>query len=339
MTSSSPPLEPDPGSGASWPQASRPGSFGPDWASSAGPPPSRGEGTPVVSVGERAAAYDANAPVQGTTVPKPANSGQGSFLRELPVLVLIAVVLALLIKTFLIQAFFIPSGSMEQTLHIHDRVLVNKVVYHLRDPHRGEIVVFDTKGTGFEGQGGDFAPCPPAGMVVDAVRSVQRFLGVGACGDTDFIKRVVGVPGDTVQCCDPQGRVQVNGHPLNEAYVYQDNHEPFCAAPPGSLRPAALGEQCGVGAKPVALPAGMYWVMGDHRGDSSDSRPNGFVPGTKIVGRAFVRVWPVNRIAILHVPSTFQHAQALGGQIAGTPLLAAPVLLLPLVIWRRRKRG
>ncbi|HEV7207189.1 MAG TPA: signal peptidase I [Mycobacteriales bacterium] len=298
-----------------------------------------GDGAPIVSVGERAPAYDAGAPAGGGTVPKQTKSGQGSFLRELPILVLIAVVLALLIKTFLIQAFFIPSGSMEQTLHIHDRVLVNKVVYHLRDPHRGEIVVFDTKGTGFQGQGGDFAPCPPSNLAVNALRSVQRFLGVGACGDTDFIKRVIAVPGDTVRCCDAQGRVLVNGHALNETYVYQDNHEPFCAAPPGSIRPAALGDQCGVGAKPITLPAGMYWVMGDHRGDSSDSRPNGFVPGNKIVGRAFIRVWPVSRIALLHVPSTFQRAQALGLQAAGTPLIATPLLLVPLVGWRRRRRG
>lgn len=277
-------------------------------------------------------------PVETGPAGEGSSSGHGSFVRELPVLVLIAVVLALLIKTFLVQAFFIPSGSMLQTLQINDRVLVNKVLYHTRDPHRGEIVVFDTKGTGFEGQGGDFAPCPPANAVVGGLRAVQRFLGVGACGDTDFIKRVIAVPGDSVQCCDPQGRVVVNGHPLDEPYVYADNHEPFCASPPGSLRPAALGDQCAAGAAPVRLPPGMFWVMGDHRGDSSDSRPNGFVPGDKIVGRAFLRVWPVRRVGVLHVPATFQHAQAVALAAAGSPVLAAPLLLVPLAAARRASR-
>lgn len=302
------------------------------------PQPAEPPRQPVVQVGERPGGYQPQPATEPVVPTGGKGKGQGSFWRELPILVLIAVVLALLIKSFLIQAFFIPSGSMEQTLHVHDRVLVNKVLYHLRDPHRGEIVVFDTKGTGFEGQGSDFAPCPPSNPVVNAVRDVQRFLGVGACGDTDFIKRVIAVPGDTVQCCDQAGRVVVNGKSLNETYVYLDNHEPFCAAPAGSIRPAALDGACGPGAAPVKVPAGMYWVMGDHRSDSSDSRPNGFVPRSKIVGRAFVRVWPISRIGLLRVPATFQHAAALGLHAAGTPALSTPLLVLPLAALRLRRR-
>jgi signal peptidase I len=248
-------------------------------------------------------------------------------------------VLALLIKTFLVQAFYIPSASMEQTLQVNDRVLVNKVVYHLRDPHRGEIVVFDTKGTGFEGQGNDFNPCPKASGIVNAARAVQRFFGVGGCGDSDFIKRVIAVPGDTVQCCNAKNQVLVNGKPLTEKYLYQDNHQAFCAAPPGALRPAVTDSQCGADAKPVVVTKGNYWVMGDHRDDSDDSRPNGFVPGSKIVGRAFVRVWPVSRWGFLSVPKTTTAALSIGA----TPLVSAPLLLIPLaggrLRWRHRRRA
>lgn len=258
---------------------------------------------------------------------------KGSFLREVPVLVAVAIVLALLIKTLLVQSFYIPSGSMEQTLKVNDRLLVNKVVYHLRGPHRGEIVVFDTKGTGFEGKGDDFHPCPPASSTVHALRAVQRFVGVSTCGDTDFIKRVIAVPGDTVQCCTNKGQVIVNGKPLTEKYLYEDNHEPFCAAPPGSPEPALLDSACGPDSRPIVVTKGNYWVMGDHRSDSSDSRPNGFVPGKKIVGRALVRVWPVTRWGFLSVPNTTTAALSVGA----TPLVSAPLLFLPLIGWRRRR--
>jgi signal peptidase I len=306
------------------------------------PPPESGAaeaGAPgsetVIPVGDRAQPYNAQQPAANGLPNR--HLKKGSFLRELPVLVLVAVVLALLIKTFFVQAFYIPSGSMEQTLHINDRVLVNKVVYHLRDPHRGEIVVFDTKDTNFEGKGDDYNPCPKANGLVNAVRSVQRFIGVGGCGDTDFIKRVIAVPGDTVQCCSVKGQVIVNGKPLTEKYVYQDNQEKFCASPPGSLLPDVTDSACGADAKPVVVTKGNYWVMGDHRSSSDDSRPNGFVPGKKIVGRAFVRVWPISRWGFLSVPKTATAALSIGA----APVLSAPMLLVPIVggrwRWRRRR--
>ncbi|ONH31229.1 signal peptidase I [Pseudofrankia asymbiotica] len=208
--------------------------------------------------------------------------GRGSFLRELPVLVLIAFVLALLIKALLVQAFWIPSESMERTLLINDRVLVNKVVYHFRDVHRGDIVVFNGDGTGFQSHESVIAP--PSNGFSRFVRGTQNLLGLGAPSDKDFIKRVIGVGGDTVSCCDSDGRIMVNGKALDEPYVFENDFQPFA---------------------PVKVPDGRLWVMGDHRGASSDSRANGTIPTSAVVGRAFVRVWPLNRFGFLTVPGTF----------------------------------
>ncbi|WP_235486863.1 signal peptidase I, partial [Frankia sp. AvcI1] len=212
----------------------------------------------------------ADEPGTGRRVGRPGSGvrGRGSFLRELPVLVLVAFLLALLIKALLVQAFWIPSESMERTLLVDDRVLVNKVVYHFRDVHRGEIVVFNGKGTGFDHQ--ESIVPKPTNVVSKFVRGAQNLLGLGAPSETDFIKRVIGVGGDTVACCDAEGRVTVNGHPLDEPYVYQNDYQRF---------------------GPVKVPAGYLWVMGDHRGASSDARQNGPIPKDKVVGRAFVRVW------------------------------------------------
>ncbi|WP_239310640.1 MULTISPECIES: signal peptidase I [unclassified Frankia] len=225
--------------------------------------------------------------------------GRGSFARELPVLILVAFLLALVIKAFLVQAFWIPTVSMERTLLVNDRVLVNKLVYRFRDVHRGEIVVFNGDGTGFERA--ETLIDPPSNVVSRAVRAVQGVFGLGAPSDKDFIKRVIGVAGDTVACCDSQGRVTVNDKPLDEPYVYENS-------PAGSGREFA----------PVKVPAGELWVMGDHRSESSDSRVNGTIPESKVVGRAFVRVWPLGRMAILSPPNIFATA-------TGLPAASLPV--------------
>jgi signal peptidase I len=185
-----------------------------------------------------------------------------SFWIELPILVVVAVLVAVVVRTFLVQTFFIPSESMEKTLLIDDRVLVNKVVYELRDPARGEVVVFE----------------PPAEW------------GAGP-GKDDYIKRVVGIGGDRVVCCDAQGRITVNGYPLKEDYLYPGNkpsETPFS----------------------VTVPKGRLFVMGDHRDHSADSRVHlnfhdGTVPLTRVVGRAFVIFWPVGRLDPLSAPSAF----------------------------------
>lgn len=220
--------------------------------------------------------------------------------REVPLLVVIALTLALLVKTFLVQAFFIPSGSMETTLHgcpgcNGDRVLVNKVVYQVRDVRRGEIVVFNGAGS--------FQPEVevevPSGVLQRTARGASRLLGLGAPGEKDFIKRVIGLPGDRVACCS-NGRVTVQPKgsdvaiELDEPYLFEDNRRPFCEA--------GTDSECAPGAPGRLVPEGQLWVMGDHRGESSDSRDNGTVPIDKVIGRAFVVVWPPTRVKSLPVP-------------------------------------
>jgi signal peptidase I len=232
--------------------------------------------------------------------------------QELPVLLVVAILLALLLKAFVVQAFYIPSGSMERTLLIQDRVLVNKVIYRFRDIHRGEIVVFNGGGTGFT-QSESVIP-PPTNAIGKASRSVQRVFGL-APGERDFVKRVIGVGGDTVACCDAQGRVTVNGVPLDEPYVFENN---------------ALDE--GRTFAPFKVPEGQLWVMGDHRGDSGDSRLHGPIPTDRVIGRAFVRVWPLSRFGRLPVPQTFADDRVASGALLG--FVAVPALL-PLA--RRRR--
>lgn len=300
----------------------------------------------VIAVGDRPPAYQPERAAAGSPVPAVETGGSprkpGSFLRELPILLVIAVVLALLIKTFLVQAFFIPSGSMEQTLHVHDRVLVNKLSFHTGSPQRGEIVVFNTAGTAFaDPNGGEYVPCPKSNPVVSGVRAVQRFIGVGTCGEDDYIKRIIAVPGDTIRCCDAQNQIILDGKPLREPYLYENTaQEMFCreseqmVATAGSHDPSV----CSPSSPPITVPAGRYWVMGDHRDDSEDSRFKGFVPRDKLVGRAFVRIYPLSRIGFLRVPSSFRGAGAAMVGLAGTPAVAAPALAVPLVGVRLRRR-
>ena len=279
-----------------------------------------------------------DAPVLAATSPRPRHEKpkeHRSFLRELPVLVIIAFVLALLIKHFLVQAFYIPSGSMEQTLLVGDRVLVNKVPYHFRGPHRGEIVVFN--GLDNFDEGVTFAK--PGNPISKGLRALSGAIGLGTPDEKDYIKRVIGVPGDRVMCCDTSGRVVVTpkgGTPvsLDEPYVFENDTTDtryFCDAGTGK----AL---CPPGAPGVLVPNGRLWVMGDHRGNSSDSRfhlndtHHGTVPEDKVVGRAFAVVYPFGHAKILHVPKTF-HEVAL----PAVPLVGGFAGALPIVLLRRRR--
>lgn len=266
-----------------------------------------------------------------------------SFWKELPVLIVVALVLALVIKTYAIQAFYIPSGSMQDTLQIGDRVLINKVVYHTRSIARGDIVVFNGDGSWDYGQ--------PQG----STNIFSKFIGdlqdiVGANHDSDvYIKRVIGVPGDHVACCNAQGKVTVNGVPLTEgSYLYPGN------AP--STTPFN-----------ITVPPGRLWVMGDHRAISYDSRGHmgqpggGTVPEKSVMGRAFVIIWPPSRWRSLDIPATFTQpklnasAAAAGGSARalaaamdnGTPLRAAGTALplglgfagaIPLTLLQRSVR-
>ena len=268
-----------------------------------------------------------------------------SFWRELLTIVVAAAVLTLLVKAFVVQVYRIPSASMENTLQVGDRVLVNKVVYHFRGIARGDIIVF----SGQDSWGPD-APPPSGDPVVRIFDDV--FSGIGLQNNqTYYIKRVIGLPGDRVACCT-DGQVTVNGVPLSEgSYLYPGN-------PPSSIK---FNE---------VVPAGYLWVMGDHRSDSDDSRfhpgdpGGGAIPENQVVGRAFLIIWPPSQIRDLPIPSTFGqaalHAGAAGAAVLGVsgaavtaggvalsavaavPVAgaagAAGVIGAPLLLRRRRRR-
>ncbi|MEO6713067.1 MAG: signal peptidase I [Mycobacteriales bacterium] len=239
-------------------------------------------------------------------------------VHELPLLMVIAIVLALLIKTFVMQAFFIPSGSMEQTLRVGDRVVVNKLVYRFRDINRGDIVVFDGLDS-FVADSDLRVDAPATNPVQRLVRGLRELVGVGGPSEKDFIKRVIAVPGDKVACCT-DGHVVVNGAPLNEVgYVFEDGKEPF--------------------AEQTILP-GKIWVMGDHRSQSSDSRVNGQVPESRVIGRAVVVVWPLGRLRGLRSPATFENRpRVTPAGLATSPLaLSTAFVGLGSGVRRRRRR-
>jgi len=201
---------------------------------------------------------------------------RGSFWRELPILLGVAILVAVLVRAFVLQTFYIPSESMEHTLNVLDRVLVNKLVYDFRDPRRGEIIVFRAPDDWQRGEEGE-----------------------------DYIKRIIGVGGDHIVCCDPQERLMVNGHPLDEPYIYR--------APDGTQDPAA-DERFD-----ITVPDGRLWVMGDHRSASGDSLEHweqsqsiteATIEQNSIIGRAFTVFWPVGRATWLSVPPTFDGVPA-----------------------------
>nr|WP_260474409.1 signal peptidase I [Streptomyces sp. WAC 04229] len=251
-----------------------------------------------------------------------------SFWKELPILIGIALVLALLIKTFLVQAFSIPSSSMENTLKINDRVLVDKLTpWFGSEPERGEVVVFHDPDNWLAGE-----PTPDP----NALQTVLSWIGLmPSAEEKDLIKRVIGVGGDTVEC-NKTGPLKVNGMALNEPYVYPGN------------TPCTDDDQGG--RFKVTVPEGYIWVMGDHRQNSKDSRyqqadkHGGMVPVKEVVGRAVVVAWPMNRWDNLPVPETFDQDGLQAGSPAAAALSAAPQGLavagvLPAVWWRRRRRA
>jgi signal peptidase I len=244
--------------------------------------------------------------------------------QELPLLLVIAFCLAVLVRTFLLQAFYIPSGSMEDTLVAGDRVLVNKVVYNFREPARGEIVVF---------QGTDaWAPVGTGdadiGMFAKVGRTLGDLVGISRPGEKDFIKRVVGLPGDIVSCCDVDGRVFVNGQPLDESYVIRNS--------PLDDGPAGEAQDCRTRRfNEVVVQPGQIFVMGDHRQVSQDSRCQGQVPIDNVIGRAFLIVWPSSRWSSLPAPGTFDTVPqpvAVGGAPAPPEAPAQLAFVLPVLL-------
>lgn len=200
----------------------------------------------------------------GATEPEgPRRKEHPPLIREVPILVLISLVVAILIKSFLVQAFFIPSSSMEPTLLPGDRVLVNKLAYRLDDVDRGDVVVFENPNP---------ALLPDRSILGSVFHWLGEGLGFAQPEDEDLIKRVIGVAGDSVEIRNRT--VHVNGEALAEPYVTRDAR-------------AAMGDY-----GPVTVPEGMLFVLGDNRGNSADSRAIGFVPEDRVVGRAFVIIWP-----------------------------------------------
>ena len=209
-------------------------------------------------------------PAGGFTLsePRPADQEERrSFMRELPILFIVALAVAIVLKTFVVQAFFIPSGSMEPTLEPGDRVLVQKVVY---GPDRGDVIVFsDPQGR----------PGPDRGIVGGFAHWLSSTLGIERPEHEDFIKRVIGLPGETVELRD--GRLYVDGVRIHEPYLK------------GAVDTRDYG--------PVRVPEGALFVLGDNRLNSNDSRFGlGFVPVDKVVGRAFAIVWPPSRVGWIH---------------------------------------
>jgi signal peptidase I len=211
--------------------------------------------------------------------PSASGSSKRGFFAELPVLMLIAFGLALLLKTFLVQAFFIPSRSMVPTLIVGDRVLVDKVVYDLRDPRRGEIVVFHH-------QDGAESPQGEATLPNRLFRSLASGLGLAPPGEKDFIKRVIGLPGEEVAIRG--GVVYVNGMALSEASFVQGGY-------------LQIRDRDDFG--PVKVRPGHYFMLGDNRPDSDDSRGSlGQISRDEIIGRAFVIIWPLAHVQTLPRP-------------------------------------
>lgn len=242
-----------------------------------------------------------------------------SFWKELPLLIGIALLLALLIKTFLVQAFSIPSDSMQNTLQRGDRVLVDKLTpWFGSEPQRGEVVVFHDPGGWLENTA---SPEP------NIAQKFLSFIGLmPSAEEKDLIKRVIAVGGDTVEC-KKNGPVKVNGKALDEkSFVFSGdtpcNDEPF---------------------GPLKVEDGRIWVMGDHRQNSLDSRYHQELPGhgtvsnDEVVGRAVVVAWPVDRWSVLSVPDTFDQPGLSAAAMSAAPGALGLAGAVPLVLWRRRR--
>ncbi|HEY2064276.1 MAG TPA: signal peptidase I [Amycolatopsis sp.] len=256
------------------------------------------------------------------------------FWQELPILIVIALVLTILIQQFVGKVFMIPSESMETTLHgctgcFGDRVLVDRVTYDFTDPGPGDVIVFSGPQSWAENE---IAPQEPSNFFAKAVREIGSLVGFAPPDERDFVKRVIAVGGQTVQCCDPQGRVMVDGKALTEPYIHwADPNNPV-------QQPFA----------PVKVPEGTLWVMGDNRNDSCDSRCQGgggakaAVPVGNVIGKARLIVLPPSRWGGVSDYNAQQNATAVAlgapGWQQGVPLGVGAALSVPTLFLGRRMR-
>jgi len=209
-------------------------------------------------------------------------SRKGSVLREFPILVIVALAVSLMIKTLLVQFFFIPSGSMENTLQIQDRVAVNKLPFISKNINRGDVVVFRDPA--------NWLPEPYSGdenRIVAKIKEGLVLVGVLPNPAKQYlVKRVIGVAGDRVICCSKSGKLTINGKQATEPYIFAGN------------KVSEMDFN-------ITVPEDKIWVMGDHRSASADSRyhqddvNNGFVPVSRITGRAYAIIWPIKNIGII----------------------------------------
>jgi signal peptidase I len=273
-----------------------------------------------------AAEYKDQAEASGRKL-RPGRRRRSTFWKELPLLVVVALVLTFLIQTFLAKVYVIPSGSMETTLHgctgcNNDRVLVDKITYRFTDPAPGDVVVF----RGPDSWSSEIDIQEPSNPVVRGLQLFGSLIGLAPPDEKDFVKRIIAVGGQTVQCCDPRGQVMVDGKSLDEeGYIYFLPE----AGPPKQ-------DQFG----PVQVPAGHLWMMGDSRNNSADSRvpDHGAVPVENVIGLARMIVLPFDRFGFIH--SDNPQTTPVGmqeGPAAGAPLALGLIGTLPLAVLRRRR--
>ncbi|MGB6071474.1 MAG: signal peptidase I [Rhodococcus sp. (in: high G+C Gram-positive bacteria)] len=244
-----------------------------------------------------------------TTARDPQRRRVPSWLREITVLVVVALVLSVSLQTFVGRVYFIPSESMEPTLHgcagcTGDRIIVDKMTFRFGDPEPGDVVVFRAPTSSWNV---GYSSGRSTNPIAKALQDAGSWVGLVAPDENDLVKRVIATGGQTVQCCDAEGRVEVDGQPLDEPYVVMDF--PFventltCETTPQSGR--CFG--------PVTVPTGSLWVMGDNRSGSADSRAHrkdelgGTVPVGDVIGKARLIVLPPSRWGTIESPSIRQH--------------------------------
>jgi signal peptidase I len=263
----------------------------------------------------------------GGRKPRPGRRRRPTFWKELPLLIVVALVLTFLIQTFLAKVYVIPSGSMETTLHgctgcNNDRVLVDKITYRFTDPAPGDVVVF----RGPDSWSSEIDIQEPSNPVVRGLQLFGSLIGLAPPDEKDFVKRIIAVGGQTVQCCDPRGQVLVNDEPLDEPYIF---YLPEAGAP--------KQDQFG----PVTVPEGQLWMMGDSRNNSADSRmpDHGAVPVENVIGIARMIVLPFDRFGSVVSDNPQSTPVGMAGPPAGVPLALGLVGTLPLAVLRRRRQA